>query len=62
MPRAGGTQPQKYSTSKAASHLPVNIHLTGCPNSCALHCMGDIGCLGTKSNGQDAFMYLWGVV
>lgn len=27
---------------------PVNIHLTGCPNSCAQHYMGDIGCLGTK--------------
>jgi ferredoxin-nitrite reductase len=28
---------------------PVNIHLTGCPNSCAQHYMGDIGCLGTKA-------------
>jgi ferredoxin-nitrite reductase len=28
---------------------PVNIHLTGCPNSCAQHYMGDIGCLGTKT-------------
>ena len=27
---------------------PVNIHLTGCPNSCAQHCMGDIGLLGAK--------------
>jgi len=27
---------------------PVNIHLTGCPNSCAQHYMGDIGLLGTK--------------
>ncbi len=22
---------------------PLNIHLTGCPNSCAQHCIGDIG-------------------
>jgi ferredoxin-nitrite reductase len=27
---------------------PINIHLTGCPNSCAQHYMGDIGLLGTK--------------
>ncbi len=27
---------------------PVNIHLTGCPNSCAQHYMGDIGLLGTR--------------
>ena len=28
---------------------PVNIHVTGCPNSCAQHYMGDIGLLGTKT-------------
>ena len=27
---------------------PVNIHLTGCPNSCAQHYVGDIGLLGIK--------------
>lgn len=27
---------------------PINIHVTGCPNSCAQHYMGDIGLLGTK--------------
>jgi ferredoxin-nitrite reductase len=26
----------------------VNIHLTGCPHSCAQHYIGDIGLLGTK--------------
>jgi ferredoxin-nitrite reductase len=39
-----------------ASHLegrlgldqPVNIHLTGCPHSCAQHYVGDIGLLGAK--------------
>lgn len=29
--------------------VPVNIHFTGCPNSCAQHYMGDIGLLGTKA-------------
>ncbi len=28
---------------------PINVHLTGCPNSCAQHYMGDIGLLGTKT-------------
>ena len=27
---------------------PINIHLTGCPNSCAQHYIGDIGLVGTK--------------
>jgi ferredoxin-nitrite reductase len=27
---------------------PVNIHLTGCPNSCAQHYVGDIGLLAAK--------------
>lgn len=31
---------------------PVNVHLTGCPNSCAQHYMGDIGLLGTKVKVQ----------
>lgn len=39
--------------------LPVNIHVTGCPNSCAQHYMGDIGCLGTKTklNGESIDAY-----
>ncbi len=31
---------------------PINIHLTGCPNSCAQHYVGDIGLLGIKV-GED---------
>jgi ferredoxin-nitrite reductase len=27
---------------------PINIHLTGCPHSCAQHFIGDIGLLATK--------------
>ncbi|TVP75064.1 MAG: NirA family protein [Puniceicoccaceae bacterium] len=27
---------------------PINIHLTGCPHSCAQHYVGDIGLLGAK--------------
>ena len=31
-----------------ALDAPVNVHLTGCPNSCAQHYIGDIGLLGAK--------------
>jgi len=35
---------------------PVNIHFTGCPNSCAQHYMGDIGMLGAKTrDGREAY-------
>jgi ferredoxin-nitrite reductase len=34
---------------------PINIHLTGCPHSCAQHYVGDIGLLGTRVEaGEDA--------
>lgn len=47
----------KGQALELASHLeehveldqPINIHLTGCPNSCAQHYCGDIGLLGVKT-------------
>jgi ferredoxin-nitrite reductase len=33
---------------------PLNIHLTGCANSCAQHRVGDIGLLATKITTEDA--------
>ena len=38
-----------YLEKKVTLDQPVNIHVTGCPNSCAQHYMGDIGLLGTKA-------------
>ena len=32
---------------------PVNIHLTGCQNSCAQHYIGDIGMMGTRVKVED---------
>jgi ferredoxin-nitrite reductase len=32
---------------------PLNIHITGCPNSCAQHAVGDIGLLATKVDAGD---------
>ena len=37
-----------YLEKRVELDQPINIHLTGCPNSCAQHYMGDIGLLGTK--------------
>jgi ferredoxin-nitrite reductase len=34
--------------TRLALDRPINIHLTGCPNSCAQHYVGDIGLLATK--------------
>jgi len=34
---------------------PLNIHLTGCPHSCAQHYIGDIGLLGVRvPDGEDS--------
>jgi ferredoxin-nitrite reductase len=34
--------------SRIAVCAPLNIHLTGCPNSCAQHLIGDIGLIGAR--------------
>src|SRR5207247_2133835 len=49
----------KWLEKRLELDQPVNIHLTGCPNSCAQHYMGDIGCLGTKTlmGGESADAY-----
>ena len=38
----------EYLENRVALDQPINIHLTGCPNSCAQHAIGDIGLLGVK--------------
>ncbi len=40
----------RHLEKKLQLEQPINIHLTGCPNSCAQHYMGDIGLLGAKVN------------
>lgn len=37
-----------YLEKRLKLDQPINIHLTGCPNSCAQHYIGDIGLLGAK--------------
>jgi ferredoxin-nitrite reductase len=38
----------RYLERKVHLDQSINIHLTGCPNSCAQHYIGDIGLLGVK--------------
>ncbi|WP_428533718.1 NirA family protein [Rhodopila sp.] len=37
-----------YLEARLALDSPINIHLTGCPNSCAQHYIADIGLLAAK--------------
>ena len=41
---------------RIAPTRPVNIHLTGCPNSCAQHLIADIGLLGAKVERGDEML------
>jgi len=43
----------RHLEGRLALDQPINIHLTGCPNSCAQHAIADIGLLGIKI-GEDA--------
>jgi ferredoxin-nitrite reductase len=38
----------RWCEARVALDGPINIHLTGCPNSCAQHYVGDIGLLACK--------------
>ncbi len=55
---------EKRLAGRLLADQPVNIHLTGCPHSCAQHYIGDIGLLGTGLDldgiRHDAFHVLVG--
>jgi len=38
----------EFLESEIELDQPINLHLTGCPHSCAQHFIGDIGLLGAK--------------
>lgn len=40
----------RHLNGRVTLDQPLNIHFTGCPNSCAQHYMGDIGLQGVKVN------------
>ncbi len=39
---------------------PVNLHVTGCNNSCAQHYIGDIGLMGVKVAGEEGYQVVLG--
>jgi ferredoxin-nitrite reductase len=43
-----GLELTRYLEKKVQLDIPINIHLTGCPHSCAQHYIGDIGLIGAK--------------
>lgn len=49
----------QYLSEKLQLDTPINIHLTGCPHSCAQHYIGDIGLVATKTQykGESAEGY-----
>ena len=47
--KAHALELMEYLDKRFQLDRPINVHLTGCPNSCAQHYMGDIGLLGTKT-------------
>lgn len=52
----------KYLQARVQLDHPINIHLTGCPNSCAQHYVGDIGLQGVKVNFNGASVEGYNVV
>ncbi len=50
----------EHLQSRYTLDQPINIHLTGCPNSCAQHYISDIGLIGTSaedgSEGYNVFV------
>ncbi len=49
-----GLELAEHLDARLSLDQPINIHLTGCPNSCAQHYVGDIGLLATKvDRGED---------
>lgn len=43
----------EHLDARLALDTPLNIHITGCLNSCAQHAVGDIGLLATKVDAGD---------
>ncbi|MEM9122864.1 MAG: NirA family protein, partial [Pseudomonadota bacterium] len=59
--KENGTALVRHLESRFALDKPINIHLTGCPNSCAQHYIGDIGLAGaTLPDGSEGYHIVLG--
>jgi ferredoxin-nitrite reductase len=47
----------EYLSKRVQLDQPLNIHFTGCPNSCAQHYIGDIGLQGVKTGSASVEGY-----
>ncbi|MCU4676150.1 NirA family protein [Catenovulum sp. 2E275] len=51
-----GTAIVEHLEARFELDQPINIHLTGCPNSCAQHYIGDLGFIGTAApDGSEGY-------
>jgi ferredoxin-nitrite reductase len=70
-----GNQGCRYAASDTKTHAvalatsldehfkiqqPINLHVTGCNNSCAQHYIGDIGMMGVKVGGEEGYQVMLG--
>ncbi|MEM6302680.1 MAG: NirA family protein [Pseudomonadota bacterium] len=59
--KENGTDLVRHLEQRFTLDQPINIHLTGCPNSCAQHYIGDIGLVGaTLSDGGEGYFVVLG--
>ncbi|MEM7806313.1 MAG: NirA family protein [Pseudomonadota bacterium] len=59
--KENGTALVRHLEQKFMLDTPINIHLTGCPNSCAQHYIGDIGLMGTTlADGREGYYVVVG--
>ncbi len=51
----------KHLEGRVSLSAPVNVHFTGCPNSCALHYCSDVGLVGAKlADGSEGYHIVLG--
>lgn len=50
----------QYLDERFVIQQPLNLHVTGCPHSCAQHYIGDLGLLGTKVGGEEGYQVFVG--
>ncbi|MEM6971240.1 MAG: NirA family protein [Pseudomonadota bacterium] len=56
-----GTALVRHLEQRFTLDQPINIHLTGCPNSCAQHYIGDVGLMGaTMPDGGEGYFIVVG--
>ena len=58
--KAHATQLANLLDSQFKIDQPINLHVTGCPHSCAQHYIGDIGLLGTKVGAEEGYQVVIG--